>query len=178
MTIRGRLGYHQIDGSWVVNTLAPLHDEEKRTVTETLNTPSPDAIIKNIRQLLDHETIANRSGNDAITVRELDRSLARIDLGHADLNGFHTLGTGWPTGSYHKFGVAFLPMQTNMVSRFITTHPKVVWKMATGSIPDVSILQFYKVMLPKCYTRAGLRKANYRHLNYVLSLVCGRKLYI
>lgn len=107
LTIRGRLGYHKVDGGWIVNTLAPLHDEEKRTVTKTLNTPSPDAIIKNIRQLLDHETIANRSGNDAITVRELQRSLARIDLGHADLNGFHTLGTGWPTGSYHKFGEAF-----------------------------------------------------------------------
>ena len=107
LTIRGRLGYHQANGSWVANIFTPIQSEKKVAVVATLDTPSPDAIINNIRDLLDHDTAATRSDKDRVTLHELQRSLARIDLGHADLNQYHTLGTGWPTGSYYKFGEAF-----------------------------------------------------------------------
>ena len=107
LSIRGRLGFHQDGATWVANTFTPVQSEEKIAVAETLDTPSPDTVIKNIRKLLDHNIIVTRSAKDRVTVRELQRSLARIDLGHADINQYHTLGTGWPTGSYYKFGEAF-----------------------------------------------------------------------
>jgi TRAP transporter TAXI family solute receptor len=107
LLIRGRLGFQQTDGAWVVNTFTPLQPEETTAVVETLDTPSPKAIIKNIRDLLGHNIDATRSEQDLITLRELQRSLARIDLGHADLDQYHTFGTGWPNGSYYKFGEAF-----------------------------------------------------------------------
>jgi len=107
LLIRGRLGFQQTDGTWIVNTFTPLQSEEITAVIETLDTPSPNAIIKNIRDLLDHNIDASRSEQDRITLRELRRSLARIDLGHADLDQYHTFGTGWPSGSYYKFGEAF-----------------------------------------------------------------------
>ena len=105
--IRGRIGYHQSEGKWLANTFTPIQSEESITVMETLDTPSPDAILINIRRLLDHNIKAARSEEDRVTLQELRRSLARIDLGHADLKQYHTLGTGWPTGSYYKFGEAF-----------------------------------------------------------------------
>ena len=107
LLVRGRLGFQQTEGAWVVNTFTPLQSEETTAVVETLDTPSPKAIIRNIRDLLDHNTDASRSEQDRITLRELRRSLARIDLGHADLDQYHTFGTGWPSGSYYKFGEAF-----------------------------------------------------------------------
>ena len=107
LLIRGRLGFQQTDGAWVVNTFTPLQSDETTAVVETLDTPSPNAIIKNIRALLDHNIDASRSEQDRITLRELRRSLARIDLGHATLDQYHTFGTGWPSGSYYKFGEAF-----------------------------------------------------------------------
>ena len=107
LMIRGRLGFQQTDGAWVVNTFTPLQPEAASITVETLDTPSPKAIIKNIRDLLDHNIDASRSEQDRITLRELRRSLARIDLGHADLDQHHTFGTGWPSGSYYKFGEAF-----------------------------------------------------------------------
>ena len=107
LSIRGRLGYYQLDDVWVANTFTPIQSEKIIAVIETLDTPSPDAILTNIRNLLDHNIDATRSENDRITLRELRRSLARIDLGHAELEQYHTLGTGWPTGSYYKFGEAF-----------------------------------------------------------------------
>ena len=107
LLIRGRLGFQQTDGAWVVNTFTPVQSEETVAVIETLDTPSPKAIINNIRDLLDHNIDASRSEQDRITLRELRRSLARIDLGHADLDQYHTFGTGWPSGSYYKFGEAF-----------------------------------------------------------------------
>jgi len=107
LLVRGRLGYQQTDDSWVVNPFTPLQFEETTTVAETLDTPSPKAIISNIRELLNSNTDANRSEHDQITLRELRRSLSRIDLGHADLDQYHTFGTGWPGGTYYKFGEAF-----------------------------------------------------------------------
>jgi TRAP transporter TAXI family solute receptor len=105
--IRGRIGYHQVDGNWQANTFTPIQSEKSIAVIETLDTPSPDAILTNIRSLLDHNIAATRSEYDRVTIRELQRSLARIDLGHAELEQYHTIGTGWPTGSYYKFGEAF-----------------------------------------------------------------------
>ena len=107
LSIRGRVGYYQLDNNWVANTFTPIQSEKSIAVVETLDTPSPDAIIKNIRNLLNHNTDVTRSEHDRVSLRELRRSLARIDLGHADLEQYHTLGTGWPTGSYYKFGEAF-----------------------------------------------------------------------
>jgi TRAP transporter TAXI family solute receptor len=107
LLVRGRLGYQQTDDTWVVNPFTPLQFEETTTVAETLDTPSPKAIISNIRELLNSNTDANRSEHDQITLRELRRSLSRIDLGHADLDQYHTFGTGWPGGTYYKFGEAF-----------------------------------------------------------------------
>jgi len=107
LLIRGRLGYQQVDGAWVASTFTPVQTRETTAVVETLDTPSPKAVIKNIRDLLDHNIDASRSEQDRITLRELRRSLARIDLGHADLDQYHTFGTGWPSGSYYKFGEAF-----------------------------------------------------------------------
>ena len=107
LSIRGRLGYYQLDGNWLANTFTPIQSEKSFAAVETLNTPSPAAIMKSIRDLLDHNTDALRSAHDRVTLQELRRSLARIDLGHADLEQYHTFGTGWPTGSYYKFGEAF-----------------------------------------------------------------------
>lgn len=106
--VRGRLGYQRVDNEWAVNTFMPIQSEENVVMAETLDTPSPDGVIGNIRNLLDHNSeTALRSPQDKVTLRELRRSLARIDLGHADLDQYYTLGTGWPTGSYFKFGEAF-----------------------------------------------------------------------
>ncbi len=99
LTIRGRIGYHQKDGDWVAERFTPIQIEKKRIVAETLDSPSPDVIVKNIRSLLDQDTTEIRSAKDRVTIHELQRSLSRIDLGHAELNQYHTLGTGWPTGS-------------------------------------------------------------------------------
>ena len=107
LLVRGRLGYQQTDDTWVVNTFTPLQPEATTTVAETLDTPSPKAIIRNIRELLNNNTDASRSEHDRITLRELRRSLTRIDLGHADLDQYQTFGTGWPDGTYYKFGEAF-----------------------------------------------------------------------
>ena len=104
--IRGRLGYYQQDNHWLTNALTPIQATAKVAVTETLDTPSPNAIVANIRKLLDHNTEASRSARDRVTLREMQRSLARIDLGHAVLDQYHTLGTGWPTGAYYQFGDA------------------------------------------------------------------------
>lgn len=105
--IRGRLGYQQIDDEWVASTFTPVTLDDTKSITETLDTHSPDAVIDGIRQLLKNKSDTGRSNKDRVTVNELQRALARIDLGHATLNGFHTFGTGWPSGSYYKFGKAY-----------------------------------------------------------------------
>lgn len=105
--IRGRLGYQLIEDQWMANTFTPIQTEAAAAVVETLDTPSPDAIIENVKKLLDHDIAATRSKKDRVTLNELRRSMARIDLGHAKLDQYYTLGTGWPTGSYYKFGKAF-----------------------------------------------------------------------
>jgi len=107
LLIRGRLGYQQTDRAWVANTFAPVQSKASTAAVETLDTPSPRSIIKNIRDLLGHNIDASRSERDRVTLRELQRSLARIDLGHADIDQYHTFGTGWPSGSYYQFGEAF-----------------------------------------------------------------------
>ncbi|MGB5426711.1 MAG: sodium/glutamate symporter [Gammaproteobacteria bacterium] len=131
LLVRGRLGYQQTDDTWVVNPFRPLQFEETTTVAETLDTPSPKAIISTIRELLNCHTDANRSEHDQITLRELRRSLSRIDLGHADLDQYHTFGTGWPGGAYYKFGEAFAAYANNIFG-FLTMHPKAAWKMESG----------------------------------------------
>jgi len=108
LSIRGRISYQQQGDAWVASSYTPIQIEESIAVVETLDTPSPDALLVNIRSLLDKgATEKTRSEHDMVTLRELRRSLARIDLGHAELEQFHTFGTGWPTGSYYKFGQAF-----------------------------------------------------------------------
>ena len=106
LLIRGRLGYQLIDDQWVGNAFTPILTEET-AVVETLDTPAPEAIIKDIRNLLSHNFVATRTKKDRVTLNELRRSLARIDLEHAKQEQYHTLGTGWPAGSYYKFGKAF-----------------------------------------------------------------------
>ncbi len=107
LLIRGRLGYHQSDGVWSANKFTAIQAEEKPVISETLDIQSPDVIINNIKELLAHDPASTLSSKDRITVRELQRSLARIGLGHANLNQYHTLATGWPSGSYFKYGEAF-----------------------------------------------------------------------
>ncbi|RKZ95193.1 MAG: hypothetical protein DRQ42_06060 [Gammaproteobacteria bacterium] len=104
--IRGRLGFYQSDGNWLANTFTPIQIENS-VIAQTLDTPSPHTIIKNIRILIDQSASGPRSEQDKVTLHELQRSLARIDLGHAEINNYHTLGTGGPSGSYYKFGQAY-----------------------------------------------------------------------
>ena len=106
LLIRGRLSFREIGDKWQANKFTPIQTEEK-TVAETLDTPSPSTIIKHIRQLVGNNTYLNRSEKDRVTLQELQRSLSRIDLGHASIDGSYTFGTGWPNGSYHDFGEAF-----------------------------------------------------------------------
>ncbi len=105
--IRGRMAYQQKDDGWVAVTHVPIQVEQVAAQVKTLDTPSPDAVIDSIRDLISHNIDAGRSEQNRVTLRELQRSLARIDLGHADIDGYYTFGTGWPTGSYYKFGEAF-----------------------------------------------------------------------
>jgi len=107
LRIRGRIGYYWIDNNWQANDFTPIPVEENVAISETLDTPSLAAIIKNIRDLTEHKTDATRSDFDRATLHELKRSLARIDLTEAESEQYHTFGTGWPTGAYHKFGEAF-----------------------------------------------------------------------
>lgn len=107
LTVRGRLGFALVDGKWQADTFIPVQVDNKTAVVKTLDTPSPDSIIKNVRVLLAHDSESTRSAKDKITINELQRSLARIDLGHAEIDDYHTIGTGWPTGSYYRFGEAF-----------------------------------------------------------------------
>jgi TRAP transporter TAXI family solute receptor len=107
LKIRGRIAYYRLDNNWLANDFTPIPVEESVAISETLDTPSLKAIVKNIRELIDGKTNTTRSDLDRITLHELKRSLARIDLAHAESEQYHTFGTGWTTGAYHKFGEAF-----------------------------------------------------------------------
>jgi len=105
--IRGRLDYQQVEGEWLANTFTPVQHEQTISQDETLNTLSPAAIVENVRQLLNHDKAKGRSERDKVVLSEMQRSLSRIDLGYAVIDGYHTFGTGWPSGSYYQFGKAY-----------------------------------------------------------------------
>ena len=107
LTVRGRIAYSDIDGNWSANTFTPIQTTKPHAIKQTLDAQSPKSMLKSIKDLLDNNVDDARSEQDKIIVSELQRTVARIGLGRAELNGDITLGTGWPAGSYYQFGEAF-----------------------------------------------------------------------
>jgi TRAP transporter TAXI family solute receptor len=73
---------------------------------QLLRGSGPDALLRDVRDLLSRVPQVERGTPDAVVVSELRRAVSRIDLGVAKFDGALTLGAGESPGTYYAFGRA------------------------------------------------------------------------
>jgi TRAP transporter TAXI family solute receptor len=107
LRVRGRLNYREVDGSWhSLRFAAPAKPIDPRSV-EALERSGPASVLNSVRNLLERSPPEQGKSRDVIIVDELSDALGRIDRRLARLDGKLAFGTGWPAGTYNRFGKAF-----------------------------------------------------------------------
>ena len=105
--VRGRLSYIEEDGSWQsLRFAAPIKPIDPRSI-EALERSGPGSVLNSVRELLERSPPQQGNARDGIILGEFSDALARIDRRLARLDGKLAFGTGWPAGTYNRFGDAF-----------------------------------------------------------------------
>ena len=107
LKVRGRLRYAYRDGEWInIRQSAPA-PVAAQAATEAMEGSGPDAVLRHVRDLVQRTPASTRSSREGLIIDEFRKSLSQIDLGIAGYEGKLLFGTGWPAGTYNKFGIAF-----------------------------------------------------------------------
>ena len=107
LKVRGRLRYAYRDGEWInIRQSAPA-PVAAQAATEAMEGSGPDAVLRHVRDLVQRTPASTRSSREGLIIDEFRKSLSQIDLGIARYEGKLLFGTGWPAGTYNKFGIAF-----------------------------------------------------------------------
>ncbi len=107
LQVRGRMAWSRAEDGWQARRLSPTPEEPEEATVPTLEGSAPDAVLRQLRALVDRQTPLPPGSRDRLILRELRRSLAGIDLALARRAGEPTLGSGPIPGTYHRFGEAF-----------------------------------------------------------------------
>jgi TRAP transporter TAXI family solute receptor len=107
LKVRGRLRYAYRDGTWTSLWHGAPAQEGAQAETETMEGSGPDAVLEHVRKLVQRTPESTRQSRDSLIIDEFRKSLSRIDLGIAKYDGKLSFGTGWPGGTYNRFGTAF-----------------------------------------------------------------------
>jgi TRAP transporter TAXI family solute receptor len=106
LNIRGRLNYVDTEGTWTNVDLVSIKPEGP-TMPKQFEGRGPVAVLKSVRELVARTSAHEAKSHDQAVINEFNQALARIDLKFASLEGKLSFGTGWPAGTYNKFGIAF-----------------------------------------------------------------------
>jgi TRAP transporter TAXI family solute receptor len=112
LLVRGRLNYHKAADGWVNITRMPQKKKAEPSTSDTVAGSGPLAVLDSVRRLLQRVPAGPGRSRDDIIAEELSRSLKKIDLRFARLDGMLPFGTGWAGGAYNLFGAAFAPYAT------------------------------------------------------------------
>jgi hypothetical protein len=107
LKVRGRLRYAHRDGEWINIRQAAPQSVAVQAATEAMQGSGPTAVLKHVRELVQRTPASTRQSRDSLIIDEFKKSLSQIDLGIARYEGKLLFGTGWPAGTYNKFGTAF-----------------------------------------------------------------------
>ena len=134
LLVRGRMNYHNSEDGWVSITRVVQEKPVGSVAPETVSGSGPDAVLHSVRGLLQRTPASHGQSRDDVIIEEFSRSLEKIDLRFAHLDGMLTFGTGWAGGVYNLFGEAF--------SRYTTQHGLKVFNYASeGSVENGLNLQ-------------------------------------
>ena len=107
LKIRGRLRYEYLDGAWVnIRQTAPA-PVSTQAATEVMEGSGPAAVLRHVRDLVQRTPESSKQSSESLIIEEFRKSLSQIDLGIARYEGQLLFGTGWPAGTYNRFGTAF-----------------------------------------------------------------------
>jgi len=109
LQVRGRLSYQESGDGWVNITRMPLKEPAELQAPGIVGGSGPTSVLQSVRRLLERNPGSHRESRDAIVVEEFSRSLKKIDLRFARLDGMLPFGTGGAGGTYNRFGSAFAP---------------------------------------------------------------------
>lgn len=112
LRVFGRLAYTEEDGKWQVIADGKPPVNKGTTRPQTLEGQSPGKVLKNVRNLLQRGTEVQPNTHDATIIKELQKSIERIDLKLAQQKGALIFGSGQVLGTYHKFGKLFSDYST------------------------------------------------------------------
>ena len=112
LLVRGRLNYDKIEDGWVNITRMPQKKKAEPSTPDTVAGSGPRAVLDSVRRLLQRVPTSDGRSRDDIIIEEFSRSLKKIDLRFARLDGMLPFGTGWAGGAYNLFGAAFAPYAT------------------------------------------------------------------
>ena len=107
LRVRGRLNYRKVGGSWhSLRFAVPPKPIDPRSI-EALERSGPDSVLRSVRELLERSPPERGKARDSVILDEFSQALARIDRRLARLDGKLAFGTGWPAGTYNRFGHSF-----------------------------------------------------------------------
>lgn len=107
LKVRGRLRYVYKGGEWlnIRHTAPPT--AAMQLATEATEGSGPDAVLRHVRELVQRTPASSKKSSESLIIEEFRKSLSLIDLGIARHEGKLLFGTGWPAGTYNKFGTAY-----------------------------------------------------------------------
>ena len=109
LRVRGRLSYQESGDGWINMTRMPLQEPAETQAPGIMGGSGPNSVLESVRRLLERNPGSHRESRDTIIIDEFSRSLKKIDLRFARLDGMLPFGTGWSGGTYNHFGSAFAP---------------------------------------------------------------------
>jgi TRAP transporter TAXI family solute receptor len=107
LKVRGRLRYVYRDGEWINVRQAAPPSVTVQAATEATEGSGPGAVLRHVRELVRRTPASSKQSSESLIIEGFRKSLSQIDLGLARYDGKLLFGTGWPAGTYNKFGTAF-----------------------------------------------------------------------
>jgi len=109
LRVRGRLSYRKTGDGWVSISRMPQKKPAEPEAPGIVGGSGPNSVLQSVRRLLERTPGSHRESRDTIIIDEFSKSLRKIDLRFARLDGMLPFGTGWSGGAYNRFGSAFAP---------------------------------------------------------------------
>ncbi len=107
LKIFGRLAYHRNKKKWQTVNDGTSPKTEQAADPGAFEGSGPAAVLQSVRELLQRHPNIPKGSQDATIIRELQLSVARIDLKFARKKGYLTFSTGQSPGTYYDFGRVF-----------------------------------------------------------------------
>ena len=107
LKVYGRLAYNRTEKKWLTIADGTSPMTEKAPGPVAFEGSGPRSILQSIRNLLQRHPDVPRSTQDAAIIKELQLSVAHIDLKFAQMQGHLIFSTGQTPGTYHNFGSVF-----------------------------------------------------------------------